>query len=212
MTRVLSVVNYKGGAGKSTTTAFLLHALAARDDVGGVAGVDADPGASLVEWAALAEWSIPVVGLAVPTLHRRLWGVIDRDRVDVVGIDTPPLEEKAGIVQSAMLVATDIVVTMAPTTMEVHRTTPIWPAIDGVCSLRDDNPPNVWVLLNRTVANASSTDVVREQLTGEGHRVFEQAVPRLERYGQSFGGSAEEVDGGPYAVVADEIVRTWQRR
>ena len=207
--RVIGVINYKGGSGKSTTAAYLLHALRKRGYQ--TAGVDADPPGSLVEWSSFADWEIPVAGLAVPTLHRRLWGVLDPDRVDVAVIDTPPLEEKEGIVKSAIMASTDLVVTMAPTTMEVRRTAPIWPAIDAVCSLRDD-PPNVWVLLNRCITNAVSTTAVRAQLAEEGRRVLSAEVPRLERYAQSFGAPIREPDGGPYAAVTDEIVRMWPGR
>lgn len=207
---VVAAANYKGGAGKSTTAAFLLWCLARRGFR--PTGVDADRGASLVEWVAFAEWDVPVVGLAVPTLHRRLWGVVDPQRTGAVVIDTPPLEDEEGIVKSALMVATDIVVTMAPTTMEVHRTRPMWPAIDTVCSLRDDDPPRVWVLLNRTVNQANSTDEIRARLTKQGHRVLARDIPRLERYAQAFGTVPEEIEGGPYEAVTSEIVRMWPSR
>jgi chromosome partitioning protein len=212
--RVIAVVNFKGGAGKSTTAGFLLRALRRprppRFPAGmRVAGVDGDSEADLVDWSSVADWPYPVVGLAVPSLDRRLPGVLDPGRVDAAVIDTPPLNKREGVVRAAIRAATDIVVTMAPTVVEVRRTEPIWPAIAEETDSRDGPPPNVWVLLTRTVARAGSTQTVREQLAADGHRVLTATIPRLERYAQAWGGPAEEVPGGPYEVVTDEIVRTW---
>lgn len=210
--RVISVVNFKGGAGKSTTAGFLLNALRkprpAFPEGLRVAGVDGDPEADLVDWSAEADWPFPVVGLAVPSLDRRLTGVIDSSRTDAVVIDTQPLNKRESVTRAALRAATDIVVTMAPTVIEVRRTEPIWPAIEEETDGRDI-APNVWVLLTRTVLNANSTKAVRDQLVDDGHRVLDATIPRLERYGQSWGGPADEIPGGPYEAVTDQIMREW---
>jgi chromosome partitioning protein len=205
MTRVLALVNLKGGSAKTTSAAFLAHELAARGRR--VVMVDADPQGSALRWQGLAEWPVPVLGLPSTTLHRQLWGVVDRARYDVVVIDTPPLEDRDGIVASALRVATDIVVPLAPTMMELDRVGPVWRAVEDSAGHRDDDPRTA-VLLNRTVANASSTDAVREALTAQDRWVFTQVIPRREVYAQAFGAPLPAQDG-PYGAVAEELLTLW---
>src|SRR4051812_26535971 len=97
---ILAVTNLKGGSSKTTTTAFLAHALAEQGRQGLV--VDADPQASITRWAELAEWAIPVVGMATGRLHVDLSQIHPRldDTFDAVVIDTPPTDKARGIVES----------------------------------------------------------------------------------------------------------------
>lgn len=201
-TRVIATANLKGGTAKTTSSVFLAENFARRGYR--VRLVDADPQQSSLKWEGV---SVPVLGLAATTLHRQIWGVIDRDAVDVVVIDTPPVEEQRGIVASALRVATDVVIPMAPTMMELDRIGPVWEAIEDAAGHRDADP-NVTVLLNRTVANAASTDVIREALTDGGRTVLTATVPRLELYAQAFG--APVPADKHYAAVADELIAMWE--
>lgn len=82
----IAIVNLKGGSTKTTSAAYLLHALA--ESGLSVLGVDADPeNCSLVRWSDLARWEIPVVGMPVKDLHRR-WIRRRRDRHAANGIWT----------------------------------------------------------------------------------------------------------------------------
>lgn len=202
---MLTIANLKGGSAKTTTAAFLAHALRERGRK--VVLVDADPQGSALRWHGLADWPVPVLGLASTALHRQLWGVVDPARWDTVVIDTPPLEERDGMVASALRVATDVLVPMAPTMMELDRVGPVFKALEDAAGHRDDDPA-VAVLLTRTVAHATSTETVREVLEGHGRRVLYTTVPRLERYAQSFGAQIPEHDVS-YGSVAEELLRSW---
>lgn len=202
--RVAAVVNLKGGSGKTTTAVFLAHEWAARGRR--VLLVDADPQGTALRWSEQGGFALSCLALPVKDLHSRLGGIVG-DRYDVVVIDTPPLAERAGIVLSALRLADLVVVPLAPTMAEYERLGDVWQAITDVEALRD-TPATVAVLLNRTVANAASTDMVREAITaGRGEwparRVLEAMVPRREVIAQAFG--AEPVAGGPYAAVVDEL-------
>ena len=98
MAPVLTIVvaNLKGGSTKTTTAAFVSHALA---EAGlSVLAVDADgENESLLSWSEAGEWSIPVIGMPVTDLDRKLPGVVG-DRYDAVVIDTPPMKERRGVV------------------------------------------------------------------------------------------------------------------
>jgi chromosome partitioning protein len=197
--RVITVTNLKGGTAKTTSTAYLAHAYAARGR--NVLVVDADPQGSALRWSEAAEWSIPTLGLPVKNLHTRLAGIVP-PATDLVLIDTPPLEEHAGIVLSALRSADVAVVTLAPTMMEFERLPEVWAAIDDVEALR--NTPLVsTVLLNRTVNKARSTGMFRDLIADSGRNVLTTTIPRLEVYAQAF--AAPVSDLGPYAAMADEI-------
>ena len=87
---VVSVLNLKGGSTKTTTAAFLAHAL---HEAGmRVLGVDADgENESLLSWQVAGEWPFPVIGLPVNNLHKQLPGIAG-DNYDVVVIDSPPMK------------------------------------------------------------------------------------------------------------------------
>ncbi len=205
--RVLTIANLKGGSAKTTSAAFLSHALHERGRR--VVLVDADPQGSALRWHGLADWPVPVIGMASTALHRQLWGIVDPERWDTVVIDTPPLEERDGIVAASLRVATDVLVPIAPTMMELDRVGPVFKAMEDAAGHRDEDPSTA-VLLTRTVAHATSTETVREILAGQGRRVLYGTVPRLERYAQAFGAGIPDHDV-PYGTVAEELLGGWGR-
>lgn len=197
--KVITVTNLKGGSAKTTSTAYLAHAYAATGLR--VLIVDADLQGSAMRWSEAAEWDIPTISLPVRNLHSRLAGIVP-DSTDIVLIDTPPLDEHAGIVYSALRAADTVVVTMAPTMIEFERLPDVWAAVEEVESLRN-SPPEMAVLLNRTVANAKSTGVYRDLIVESGHHVLSTTIPRREAIAQSFAGPL--LDLGNYVEAAAEI-------
>lgn len=197
----ITVANMKGGSAKTTTAAYLAHALAARGHR--VACVDADPAGSLLRWRDRGDWDLPVLGMASRKVHVDLPNIADR--YDVVVVDTPPLDEQAGIVYSAVRAGTDVVVPVGPTTMELDRLPPILDVVDAVEPLAA-TPPAVRVLLTRAVTRASSVEAARDIIAGQlGRRVFRTVVPRLERYALAFGGPVELPPGDLYTLIVDEL-------
>lgn len=196
------VANLKGGSTKTTTAAFVLHALA---EAGLPAlGVDADgENESLLAWSEAGKWSIPVIGMPVADLHRKLPGVVG-DRYDAVVIDTPPMKERRGVVASAIRIATHVLVPMAPTGMEYARIPAIRELVEEAGALAV-TPPQLAVVLTRTVSNAASTDVYRQMLTDDGVRVLQPTVGRLERYAQAFGLPITNAASTAYGDIAGEL-------
>ena len=134
-------------------------------------------------------------------LHKRVAGIVSTS-TDIVGIDTPPLEDQAGIVSSAFRIANIAIVSMAPTTGEYERLPEAWAAIDDMEPLRA-TPLVAAVLMNRTVTNANSAPMFRELMTDEGHTVLSTTIPRRKPIAQAFGGPI--IDLGKYADAADEL-------
>ena len=187
--RVVAVVNLKGGTGKTTTAAFLGHAWAAAGKR--VTFVDADhPQYALSRWAELADWDLPVMGLGSKQLHVQLPGILTSATCDLAVVDTPPLDEHRGIVTAALRAADDVIVTLAPTTAELHRTGAVFDTIDDVAALRAV-PARVMVCLNRVDRRARADRVIRAALTDAGHHVLDHDVPLRQAYAQAFGSTVQ---------------------
>ena len=191
--KTLAVVNLKGGTGKTITAVFLAHVL---HELGQrVLLVDADRQGSAQDWDADAGgFPFPVVSLASPQLHNKLPGIVG-EQYDAVVIDTPPLEDKAGVVVSALRVASEVVVPVMPSSTEYKRLRRVLEVVEDAAGSRPDGmPPRVAVLFTRTIAAASANRAYRELIEGEGTPVLAATVARVEHFAQ--------IDGDPAVNAA----------
>jgi chromosome partitioning protein len=200
----IAVVNLKGGSGKTTTTAFLLHAF---QEAGlDVFGVDADgENESLVGWQAAGDWPIRVAALAKPSLHLRI-ADITPPGIDVTVIDTPPLKERHDIVEGAVMAATHVLITMAPTPIEYDRLPAVRELVDKVRARRPDDPLALAVLLNRCAPRAASTGVYRSLITDDGITVLDAQINRREVFAQAYGDPIRNALATPYGEAATELL------
>lgn len=200
---VIVMVNLKGGSGKTTSAAWILHAL--HESGLSVLGVDADPeNESLIGWSQLAEWDVPVIAMPVANLHRQLPGVI-APSIDVVVIDTPPMKDSRRIVKSAAKLATHIVCPMAPTGIEYDRLAAVR---ELVTEVSDDAeiPPEFVVLFNRVVTNAASTGAYRDIIRKDGVRVLKPTITRKELFAQSYPQPIERAATSAYGDAVNDLL------
>jgi chromosome partitioning protein len=200
---ILTVCNYKGGTGKTTSAAFLAHVLA--ESGLSVLVIDSDPQGSCLRWSETGEWSIPVVGLPVRDVHTKLPGIVG-DRFDAVVIDTPPLHDERGIVASSLRAATHVLTPIAPTPVEYDRLADVREAVADAGALRADGPPEHAVLLTRTVPSAASTEAYRAAITEDGLRVLKPTVGRRERFAQAYGDPIERASATAYGDAVAELL------
>lgn len=202
---VLTVANLKGGSGKTTTAAYVLHALHERGLR--VLGVDADHQMSLLRWHETASFPFPVVGQPSGKLHREVHGIAG-DQFDVVVIDTPPTEHGRPIALSALRVATHALIPVAPAPIEYERLRGLVTLVEEAAELRpDEQPPTLGALLVRTVAGAGSTDRYRQLMSDDGWPVLAANVPRREGYAQSFGEPVFRARATGYGDAVAELLR-----
>ncbi|MGH3255143.1 MAG: AAA family ATPase [Streptosporangiaceae bacterium] len=208
----LALANLKPGTGKTTSAVWLAHVFAQAGN--SVLLVDADPSGSALEWSDLAamypglvatEAAFPFRIVALPSreLHRRLPEIAKGD--DVVIIDTPQIEDHAGIARSALRYVDEILIPCAPSPIEINRTTPVREEIAEIQAVRDV-PVRSAVLLNRCIARAHSTTDAREALQGLGYDVLETVVPRREVYAQSFGVPIKLAGTDVWRYVAGDLI------
>ena len=201
----IAVVNPKGGSGKTTTAAFLAHALHQRGH--GVLVVDADPQRSAATWAQVAGWPMPVLAEPSDQLDRLLPGL--HPVPDVIVIDTPGTAHGRAIVLSAIRAATHVLIPIAPTPAEYERLAVLRELLDTATEQGAEYRHGV--LLNRAVTGAASTRTWRAQLDTDGWRVLSVVVPRLERYAQAYTEPIYHAAETPYGWAATELLGTGVR-
>lgn len=194
----LAITNLKGGTGKTTTAVHLAAGLGRRAHT---LLIDADPQRSATEWVFLMGDSCPfsLATDAEPDLHRRLQ---DMTRgYDHVVIDTPPGHES--IVRSAVLSATDVVIPIAPSLMDINR---LRPTLEMIAALERLNSPSIRLLLTKVRANTRTGRLARETLEATlGMPVFAEAIPLMEAYVTGFGLVPPE--GHRYGEVLAELLQ-----
>src|SRR5215217_2242508 len=114
-TVIVSVVNLKGGVGKTTTA--LYFAEAAKEEGRTPVVIDADTERSALEWSSQGELPFAVVASEKDALARQA-RLLEKEG-QVVIIDTPPNHREA--LWAAAAVADHVVVPVAPTGVDVNR-------------------------------------------------------------------------------------------
>lgn len=204
MPDIIAFINLKGGTTKTTSSVFAAHVL--HEQGKRVLFVDGDPQGSALSWNEDAPDGFPftVIGLPTNKLHNELQDFASG--YDAVVIDTPPLEQKSGIVVAALRIATLVIVPTAPTPTEYKRVARVAEVVDDAAGLRlDGDPVPFAVLLTRTVANAASTAIWRDRLTEDGRFVLRANVGRLEQFSQADGDNITNASATAYGDAVSEL-------
>lgn len=195
------MVGRKGGTGKTTAAVHLAAGLAAD---GPTLLVDCDPQGSSLAWAALADDAgsplpFPVVGLAVPNLHRQLDGIAAP--YSSVVLDTPPGHPE--ITLGALRAGLDVVVIpVQPTILDLAQLSATVDLLVEAASYTE-RPPAVLAVLTRTRAGTRSRLEARAQLEAQGLAVAAVEIRQLEGIGLAAGGPLGDL--GPFADLLAEV-------
>jgi chromosome partitioning protein len=202
---VIVVANLKGGVLKTTSTGFLCQAF--HESGLRVLGVDADgENKSLQSWQADADLPWPVVGMAVPNIHKTLPGVAG-DLYDVAVVDTPPMQAQKGTVISALRLATHVLIPMAPTPIEFDRLTEVRKILDDASDLRPNGTaPVTAIMLNRTSRKATPHVVYRQLCEEAGWHVLDAIVGTGQQFTQAWGSPIKRASRTPYGDAANELL------
>lgn len=196
----VTVLNLKGGTGKTTTaahTAQALHELGAR-----VLAVDADPQRSLERWSSAAPFPFSCVAKASLRLHRELPGIVG-EQWNAVVIDTPPTDDGKAYVTAAARAASHILIPLTPSTVEHERLGDVRALLDEVSVLQDFRAAIVLVKVKRS---AASGEVYRAALEADGWRVLRPIVPDWESFRQAWGQPLQRRHVEAYTDVVVELL------
>jgi chromosome partitioning protein len=198
----IALINLKPGTAKTTNAVWLAHAFHERGLP--VLLVDADPAASALEWSDLADgFPFRIVGMPSRELHRRVPEIGKPG--EVVIVDVPQMEDHKGIARSALRLADELVIPVAPHGIEINRMSPVVEEIQEMEAARK-TPARVSVLLNRINRSSTVQDETREDLTEDGYHVLTTMVPFVNRYSQSFA-LPVTARGTEFEALAEELLK-----
>lgn len=190
--------NLKGGVGKSTSSVLTSLVLAAEG--GRVLLVDADAtNRTCLKWSSLAEdWpsAVTVVSWEVPDLARRVQAV-EAD-YDHLVIDTGP--QRPAILRQALTVTDDLVVTVAPSPVELEQLPDTFTLAAEVDAI---SPTFAQVLFVKVRRGTRSSIEARSYLTEHSLPVMGAEVHLLEAYSLAYG--TVPADLGEYEMVVKEL-------
>jgi len=160
MSKIIAVLNQKGGAGKTTIATNLARALQANDKR--VLLVDSDPQGSARDWNAAGDGElVSVIGMDRSTLAKDIQAI--RDNQDFIIIDGAP--QIAELAVAAIKCADLIIIPVQPSPYD------IWACEDLVDIIKarqevTDGKPKAAFLISRAIKNTQLGKEIRDALTG----------------------------------------------
>ena len=196
---VISVLNQKGGVGKTTIAIHVATALAQRGH--NVLLVDADPQGSALDWSASreAESLFPVIGLPTKSLHKQI--PTHAAHYDVIVIDGPPRVNE--IARSAIIAADIVLIPVQPSPYDV------WAAQEIVDLLSEarvfkEKQKSAFVINRKIVNTAIGRDVV-EALAGFELPILSTSVCQRVIFAESAAQGSTALETDPNSLASNEI-------
>ena len=171
MSKVIVVLNPKGGAGKTTTAVSISNCLST---IGDVQLKDADPQASATSWIEIAEESGELPFHFEITNKSQM--ARNSEKYDFTIIDTPP--QDSSIIDAAVKVADFIIIPTAPSGLDLER-------VYGIIEVLDSN--NYAVLFTQANHRTNTYKFARAALEDEKIKTFKIFIPFRESIKSSFG-------------------------
>ncbi len=196
---ILSVLNQKGGVGKTTLSIHIATALAQTGKR--VLLIDADPQGSALDWSAIrtVDPLFPVVGLPKATLHRELVAFA-RD-YDHVVIDGPP--RVYDVARSAIMASDLVLIPVQPSPYDV------WAAKEIVDLLQEASAFKEKLIsafvINRKIANTAIGRDVAEALASYQLPVLKASLCQRVSFAESAAQGGTVLEAEPASLAAQEV-------
>lgn len=196
---IISVLNQKGGVGKTTLATHIAMGLATTGLR--VLLVDADPQGSALDWSAsrTAEPRFPVVGLPKKTLHRELPSIA-ADYQYVI-IDGPPRVND--VARSAILVSDLVIIPVQPSPYDVWAAKEIVDLLSDVAAYKE-NIKSVFVV-NRKIVNTAIGRDVTEALGEYQIPVLKAQICQRVSFAESAATGETVLEMDPESLASQEI-------
>ena len=199
MSKIIAVLNQKGGAGKTTLSTNLARALQLDGDK--VLLIDSDPQGSARDWNAAGNGELlPVVGLDRPTLAKDIQAI--QDNQDWLIIDGAP--QIAELAVAAIKCADLILIPVQPSPYDV------WACEDLVDIIKTrqevtNGKPKAAFIISRVIKNTQLSKEIGEALEGYGLPVFKNFTSQRVIYPKSAATGLTVLDAESSGDAAAEI-------
>jgi len=179
MSKVIAVLNQKGGAGKTTIATNLAHALQLEGHK--VILVDSDPQGSARDWNAASDGAlIKVIGMDRSTLAKDILAVVDNH--DFIIIDGAP--QIADLAIAAIKCADMILIPVQPSPYDIWACEDLVEIIKARQEITDGKPKAAFVI-SRVIKNTQLGKEIREALEGYNLPVFKNFTTQRVVYAKS---------------------------
>jgi len=200
---IISLLNQKGGVGKTTLAIHVAMTLARRGRR--VLLVDADPQHSALDWNEAREESpcFPVIGLATKTLHRDIDA--HKKNYDDLIIDGPPRVNE--LARAAIMAADLVLIPVTPSPYDVWAAKEITDLLNEASAFKPDLK-SVFVI-NRKIANTAIGRDVSDALAGYPFPVLKATITQRVAFAESAaqGLTVQELDAtGAASAEIEKLV------
>ena len=196
---IISVLNQKGGVGKTTLSVNQAAALS-------LSGhrtllIDADPQGSALDWQASRgrENLFPVVGLAKPTLHKDVPELAAA--YDYVVIDGPPRVND--LARSAILASDRVLIPVQPSPYDVWAADEIVKLVQEIAVYKE--ALKSLFMINRKIANSAIGRDVAQALKGYPFPVAKVTIGQRVAFAESAAAGLSVLEIDPKGAASREI-------
>jgi chromosome partitioning protein len=195
---VISLINQKGGVGKTTTAINIASALSLRNHK--VLMVDADPQGSVLQWQSTgANREFDVIQLSMPELSTKI--INHRATFDHVVIDSPPALSH---ISQAIAASSDLaIIPIAPSSLD------IWSSSETIQLVTDVGRKNrglaARLLVYRKIPGTRLAAEARDALNSYGLEIFKTEISQRIAYVEAIVSGVSVLKYSPNSVAARDI-------
>ena len=196
--KVISVLNQKGGSGKTTIATHLARAIQLKGF--SVLLVDSDPQGSSRDWAAVNEENpVPVVGIDRPTIERDLKRIAEKDYVIIDGAP-----QAADLAISAIKASDIIIIPVQPSPYDIWATSDLVDLVKQRIEMTDGKLKAAFVV-SRTIKGTKIGKEISVALSDYGLPVLETSITQRVIYPTSAAMGSSVLDEEPAGEASKEI-------
>lgn len=198
---IVSLLNQKGGVGKTTLAVHIASALALRGHR--VLLVDADPQGSALDWSASRQTDVlfPVVGLPTKNLHREIMPHLPN--YDDIVIDGPPRVNE--LARAAIIAADIVLVPVQPSPYDVWAAKEIVDLLNEASIFKSDQKSAF--VINRKIVNTAIGRDVAEALADYALPVFAASISQRVAFAESAAQGSTVLELEPSSTASQEMGR-----
>lgn len=196
---IISLLNQKGGVGKTTLAVHLAVAFSKAGNR--VLLVDADPQGSAMDWSAGRETgtSIPVIGLPKPILHKELPKLVND--FDFIIVDGAP--RVYDVARSALMASDLVLIPVQPSPYDVWAAKEIVELLNDIKPFKE-NLKNAFVI-NRKIVNTAIGRDVNEALSGYKLPVLKSQICQRVSFAECAATGQTVIETEPDSIASKEV-------